>query len=710
MDNAIERWTKTIDNGGYLNGNDVAMSVAIDSTGAVYGAGYLDSTTDGWLQSGYLVKYDVTGTSAWDLLREPGASAGNERNSGVAVDSGDNVVYAGSTDSQSYPHTAFVVESRDWEGNLNWNGNQNDGPWSPAYDVAVVGTDVYAAGRGFGAWGSQEMQWYIIAYDGSGTLHSGFPLTYNNSINPVGSDVTWGVASDGDGNVIGVGQIGLSSSNLDWHVRKYNSSGTFQWSDTFSGATNVHDVAAKVAVDSNDDFLVVGYTNKGTDNGDNLDYDWRLAKYAADVDGDSNPVILWEKAYESAAERSETVGAVVVDDVDNFYVGGNVRDGDGNQQARLIYVDGSDGTVLSEKIWSDGATSVHRVDVRGALLALALGYDNGTDTDFQIALYELDEDADGVGDDGDLCLDTPDCATNIDGDGCAIDTDSDLSPDGCDNCPSDANEDQANNDLDSLGDVCDDDDDNDLVVDTDDSHPFDETQCQDLDADGCEDCVGGTADPAADGDDTDSDGICDVGDNCVDVANADQANNDLDASGDVCDGDDDNDLVLDGDDSHPLDEDQCQDLDADGCDDCAVGTADPTNDGTDTDSDGTCDGSDTDDDGDGVLDADDSAPLDATACRDVDADTCDDCSSSTDDPSADGPDEDSDGICDSSDACTGTAASAQVDGDGCSDAQLEDDDEADGECGCATSGGAGHAMWVLALMAACLRCRDRRRV
>ena len=73
---------------------------------------------------------------------------------------------------------------------------------------------------------------------------------------------------------------------------------------------------------------------------------------------------------------------------------------------------------------------------------------------------------------------------------------------------------------------------------------------------------------------------------------------------DCVDPDDDNDGVLDGDDSAPLDNFVCQDLDGDGCDDCTSGTVDASNDGTDTDGDGICDAGDDDDDNDGILDAD----------------------------------------------------------------------------------------------------------
>ena len=141
------------------------------------------------------------------------------------------------------------------------------------------------------------------------------------------------------------------------------------------------------------------------------------------------------------------------------------------------------------------------------------------------------------------------------------------------------------------------------MEDTSDSDPLDPNLCEDLDGDGCDDCAVGTDDfgpladndPDDDGNDTDLDGLCDLGDP-----------------------DDDNDGVEDTSDSDPLNPDLCEDLDGDGCDDCAVGTDgfgpladnDPDNDGTDTDSDGACDVGDPNDDNDDLTDEFDCLPLD----------------------------------------------------------------------------------------------------
>ncbi len=229
-----------------------------------------------------------------------------------------------------------------------------------------------------------------------------------------------------------------------------------------------------------------------------------------------------------------------------------------------------------------------------------------------------DEDGDGLGDVCDTCTDT-------DGDGFG---DPGFPANTCpeDNCPAVANPGQEDFDGDGSGDACDPDDDNDTVPDGEDDDPFDAFVCADADADGCDDCTSGLDDPANDGTDTDSDGLCDLGDP-----------------------DDDNDTVPDGEDADPLNAFVCRDVDLDGCDDCNSGVDDVANDGVDADGDGQCDVGDSDDDNDGVPDSQDDDPFDPFVCRDTDADGCDDCVSGFDDPANDGGDFDADGLCDAGD-------------------------------------------------------------
>lgn len=206
-------------------------------------------------------------------------------------------------------------------------------------------------------------------------------------------------------------------------------------------------------------------------------------------------------------------------------------------------------------------------------------------------------------------------------------------------------------DEDGLCDDGEDDDDNDGILDADDLDPLNELSCQDLDADGCDDCsLGEGATPDNDGDDFDADGLCDRGDldidgdgveenpsdplverdNCPNLFNPEQTNSDPDTRGDACDTDDDNDRVLDIDDAEPTNPFVCRDLDEDSCDDCsALGQSNTRRDGDDLDNDGLCDLGDPDIDNDDIDNENDNCPnvsnnLQANEDSDEFGDACDD--------------------------------------------------------------------------------------
>ena len=179
--------------------------------------------------------------------------------------------------------------------------------------------------------------------------------------------------------------------------------------------------------------------------------------------------------------------------------------------------------------------------------------------------------------------------------------------------------------------------------------------------------------------DADGDGVVDVDDNCPLVANPNQLDHDIDGLGDVCDGDDDNDSLLDENDA------------------CPQGIIDwvPTS-ATDHDMDGCEDASeDFDDDNDAVIDIRDDCPVGemawlSTDLTDYDGDGCQDMSEDYDD--------DDDSICDEgsntawdcvassmgSDLCPQSSLSftssmtSDADQDGCEDRNEDEDDDNDG--------------------------------
>ena len=170
-----------------------------------------------------------------------------------------------------------------------------------------------------------------------------------------------------------------------------------------------------------------------------------------------------------------------------------------------------------------------------------------------------DDDNDGVPNDDDNCGITPIAGPVFNPD--QENSDTDMWGDACDNCPLIDNDDQLDTDGDGLGDACDPDDDNDGVLDLDDANSIDPYICEDSDGDGCDDCTVGVdqfgplADntPNNDGLDTDGDGMCDTGDNCINAANGpvildaggnSQRDTDGDGYGNMCDADLDGNLIV----------------------------------------------------------------------------------------------------------------------------------------------------------------------
>ena len=195
-------------------------------------------------------------------------------------------------------------------------------------------------------------------------------------------------------------------------------------------------------------------------------------------------------------------------------------------------------------------------------------YENGTaKSDPVAAKTTADSDGDGVGDDSDNCPtlaneDQADFDEDAQGDACDEDRDGDGVSNGEDAFADDPSE-TLDSDGDGIGNNADPDDDDDNVVDEQDAFPLDSSEQYDYDGDG----MGDNADPDDDNDgtadeqdafpfdeneqsdldgdgtgdnsdtDRDNDEIVNDADNCPDVANTDQADSDNDGIGDACDDD-----------------------------------------------------------------------------------------------------------------------------------------------------------------------------
>ena len=387
---------------GGNNGNDIGYSVAIDSQGNFITAGYTTGAT-GHSIDAYAIKYGPNGNFLCEIKMDSGGPAisdqftSSDTFASVKVDSQDNIIVAGTIAGTYYSigyYSAPYIRKYDSSCNPLWVQPKiiNYDPWNSAWqnsqEIALDKDDnIYVGGNVFAGWGGPEHQWAIWKFDKDGNAYSGFPIVYNYSWNYYIPDYAYGIAVDSVGNIIAAGIRGVSGSlgsltnNLDWHVRKYDPSGVFLWEDTYSGSTMLADYAYKVAVDSKDDIIVVGYTNKGTDNSTNANYDWLVIKYAKDGVGGVGQR-LWTKTYESAPGRSEGALGVTIDGDDNVIVSGYVRDASNNPLGRLALLDGADGSQLDEIVFPEENLVLYNVARRGNLMAVT-GY-NGVSPNLDI--------------------------------------------------------------------------------------------------------------------------------------------------------------------------------------------------------------------------------------------------------------------------------------------------------------------------------------
>ena len=417
-DMGVEVWSR-VHNGG--NGDDCVGGVALDSQGNVIVVGVVKGlNSPEHHTNAYATKYDPNGGVLWTVELDMGEVGGSKSDSNdsfscVAVDSEDNVIVGGTVSgvwTGLYPssyHRALLVQKYAPDGTLLWGQVWKDvdsSEWQGANGIVVDGDDsIYITGSALHDWDrTTEGEWITLKYDKNGNLVLG-PLYYNFGDRHYIPDEAYDVVVDLSGNIIVVGQIGVSgadggaTNDLDWHVIKYDPTGIVLWEDTYSGIASLCDVALGVDVDGNGDVFVVGYTNKGTDNDENADCDWLMIKYsAAGAAGQGERV--WIRTFESAPGRSELCRDVHVDGAGNILVSGCEYDEFGISRWRLERRDGGSGALLADQVFETGMNgSINAIDARNGMIALGGWEDNGSDTDMRAVLvdYTLVADDQSVG-------------------------------------------------------------------------------------------------------------------------------------------------------------------------------------------------------------------------------------------------------------------------------------------------------------------------
>ncbi len=288
------------------NGDDEARSIAVDGLGNVYVTGYSKGSAPG--PDYATIKYNSTGSQLW-VQRYNGPVNGYANAYSIAIDGLGNVYVTGRSygGGVGYDYATIKYNSTgavQWVQRYNGTANDND----EAYSITVDGSsNVYVTGTSISIGSGYD--YVTIKYNSSGTQQ--WFQRYSGTSSSSGSDAAFSIAVNDSGNVYVTGESIGFGTLYDYATVKYNSSGVLQWHQRYNGPGNGYDNAYSIAVDSSGNLYVTGKSL-----GISTDFDYATIKYNSS--GDS----VWLRRYNGPGSGEDYANSIAIDGLGNVYVTG----------------------------------------------------------------------------------------------------------------------------------------------------------------------------------------------------------------------------------------------------------------------------------------------------------------------------------------------------------------------------------------------------
>jgi hypothetical protein len=244
-------WIKRYSGGYVVDLNSYATALAVDTNGNLFVTGY--SSGIGSSFDFATLMYSGSGASLW-TNRYNGLGNGNDY-ARVVKTGIDGTVFVTGYSTGTNGDYDFATLAYSNTGTPLWT-NYYDGPGA-SNDYAVAMT-VGKSGRvfvtGYSLNEAGDYDYATVAYSNEGS-----PL-WTNRYHGIGNDYAQAIAVDSDDNVFVTGYSTNSASNYDYSTVAYSNEGLPLWTNRYEGPGNLNDRSAAIAVGKSGDVFVTGYS------------------------------------------------------------------------------------------------------------------------------------------------------------------------------------------------------------------------------------------------------------------------------------------------------------------------------------------------------------------------------------------------------------------------------------------------------------------
>lgn len=289
---------------GADNNMDEARSIAVDAAGNSYICGYTSDSM--YFFNTLTVCYNSAGVQQWAQMYD-GPVSGNDELLDLIIDASANVYVTGNSEQASQDYD-FITIKYNSAGSQQWMqtyAGPAGGDFGKAITLDGNGNVIVGGQSGFtGNW----FDFLTVKYDAAGVQQ--WTARYNNGSNRY--EDLWDVATDNAGYVYVTGQsqsVGNNQSPQDAATVKYTPAGTEVWVRRYDGGFSGDDRAYAMVLDDTANVYIAGYS-KNTSNNDYL-----VVKY--DSSGTEEFVLRFNSQY----NQGEQINAIALNNGDIYVTG-----------------------------------------------------------------------------------------------------------------------------------------------------------------------------------------------------------------------------------------------------------------------------------------------------------------------------------------------------------------------------------------------------